>query len=361
MSLDAGDVKVLLEGIMDENTSKKLGETNSIKNLECEGENAKVKITLGYPAKNYVNKLAEQINYELKNIGANNVEVEIDWNIVTHSVQKSLKPMENIKNVIAVASGKGGVGKSTTAINLALALSEEGANVGLLDADIYGPSQPKMLGLNVQPKSEDGKTLEPMEAHGIQAMSIGFLIDDETPMIWRGPMVTQALEQLLSDTSWKDVDYLVIDLPPGTGDVKLTLAQKIPVSGALIVTTPQDIALLDARKGLKMFEKVEVPVLGVVENMSIHICSKCGFEVSIFGNGGGESLSKENNVDLLGKLPLDISIRELTDSGRPSVISDPESRIAEIYCEIARKTAGRLSAQSKDYSSKFPKIVIENN
>ena len=361
MSLDAGDVKVLLEGIMDENTSKKLGETNSIKNLECEGENAKVKITLGYPAKNYVNKLAEQINYELKNIGANNVEVEIDWNIVTHSVQKSLKPMENIKNVIAVASGKGGVGKSTTAINLALALSEEGANVGLLDADIYGPSQPKMLGLNGQPKSEDGKTLEPMEAHGIQAMSIGFLIDDETPMIWRGPMVTQALEQLLSDTSWKDVDYLVIDLPPGTGDVQLTLAQKIPVSGALIVTTPQDIALLDARKGLKMFEKVEVPVLGVVENMSIHICSKCGFEESIFGNGGGESLSKENNVDLLGKLPLDISIRELTDSGRPSVISDPESRIAEIYCEIARKTAGRLSAQSKDYSSKFPKIVIENN
>jgi ATP-binding protein involved in chromosome partitioning len=269
--------------------------------------------------------------------------------------------MQNIKNVIAVASGKGGVGKSTTAVNLALALAGEGANVGILDADIYGPSQPRMLGLSGQPDSEDGKSLEPMENYGIQAMSIGFLIDEETPMIWRGPMVTQALEQLLGDTQWRNLDYLVIDLPPGTGDVQLTLAQKIPVSGAIIVTTPQDIALLDARKGLKMFEKVEVPVLGIVENMSLHICGKCGNEEPIFGEGGGTSLADESKVDLLGKLPLDISIREQTDSGKPSVVFEPNGRVAQIYAEIARKAAGKLAAQGKDYSAKFPKIVIDNN
>jgi len=253
------------------------------------------------------------------------------------------------------------VGKSTTAVNLALALAVEGAKVGVLDADIYGPSQPRMLGINGKPESKDGKTLEPMEGYGLQAMSIGFLIDEETPMIWRGPMVTQALEQLLNDTNWADLDYLVVDLPPGTGDTQLTLAQKVPVSGAVIVTTPQDIALLDARKGLKMFEKVEVPVLGIVENMSTHICSNCGHEEHIFGSGGGASMANQYHVDLLGSLPLDIRIREETDGGKPTVVAEPEARISQIYREIARKTAAKLSLQAKDYAAKFPNIVIQNN
>jgi len=306
-------------------------------------------------------QMATLINDKVSQLeGVKDVDITIGWKIQSHSVQKSLKPLENIKNVIAVASGKGGVGKSTTAVNLALALSAEGATVGILDADIYGPSQPRMLGVSGQPESSDGKSLEPMQGHGIQAMSIGFLIDEETPMIWRGPMVTQALEQLLNDTRWRDLDYLVVDLPPGTGDVQLTLAQKIPVSGAVIVTTPQDIALLDARKGLKMFEKVEVPVLGIVENMSVHICSQCGHEEPIFGTGGGERMAQENDVELLGKLPLDMSIREQVDGGEPTVISSPDSRVSEIYKEIARKTAAKLAAQSKDYAAKFPKIVIQN-
>jgi len=293
--------------------------------------------------------------------GVSEVEVAISSKIVAHSVQKALKPIDNIKNIIAVASGKGGVGKSTTAVNLALALAEEGARVGVLDADIYGPSQPRMLGITGRPESKDGKTLEPMEGFGLQAMSIGFLIDEETPMIWRGPMVTQALEQLLNDTNWADLDYLVVDLPPGTGDTQLTLAQKVPVSGAVIVTTPQDIALLDARKGLKMFEKVEVPVLGIVENMSIHICSKCGHEEHIFGQGGGASMANQYHVDLLGALPLDIRIREETDGGKPTVVAEPEARISQIYREIARKTAAKLSRQAKDCAAKFPNIVIQNN
>ena len=361
MSLTEAMVIESLKGFIDPNTGKNLVETKSIGSIEIVDNMPNIKIVLGYPAKNFAKNLNEMIIKQLSSSDISCGKVEISWKIESHSVQKSLQPMQNIKNVIAVASGKGGVGKSTTAVNLALALSSEGSNVGILDADIYGPSQPRMLGLKGQPESQDGKSLEPMENYNIQAMSMGFLIDEETPMIWRGPMVTQALEQLLSDTQWKSLDYLIIDLPPGTGDVQLTLAQKIPVSGAVIVTTPQDIALLDARKGLKMFEKVEVPVLGIVENMSLHICSKCGNEESIFGEGGGTSLASESNVDLLGKLPLDISIREQTDTGKPSVVYEPDGRIAEIYGEIARKAAGKLAAQSKDYSSKFPKIVIDNN
>jgi ATP-binding protein involved in chromosome partitioning len=252
------------------------------------------------------------------------------------------------------------VGKSTTAVNLALALAAEGARVAVLDADIYGPSQPQMLGIAGRPESADGKTLEPMEAYGLQAMSVGFLIDVETPMVWRGPMVTQALQQLLNETNWKDVDYLVVDLPPGTGDIQLTLAQQVPVTGAVIVTTPQDIALLDARKGLKMFEKVGVPILGIVENMSTHICSKCGHEEHIFGEGGADRMGKDYDVEVLGHLPLDIRIREETDSGKPTVVAEPESRIAEIYRGIARRVAVKVAEKAKDMSAKFPSIVVQN-
>jgi ATP-binding protein involved in chromosome partitioning len=355
-------VETALKGIQDPYVGKGLVAGKAVKDIQIQGDRVAVKVVLGYPAKGFRDRLAEQIIQALSAVeGVGGADAEVSWKIAAHSVQKSLKPMENVKNVIAVASGKGGVGKSTTAVNLALALSAEGAIVGMLDADIYGPSVPRMLGISGQPQSTDGKSLEPMEAWGLQAMSIGFLIDEETPMIWRGPMVTQALEQLLNDTRWRNLDYLVVDLPPGTGDVQLTLAQKIPVSGAIIVTTPQDIALLDARKGLKMFEKVEVPVLGVVENMSIHICSQCGHEEPIFGEGGAKRLAEESGVEVLGQLPLDIQIREQVDGGKPSVVAIPDSRIAEIYREIARKAAAKLAARTKDYSAKFPKIVIQNN
>jgi ATP-binding protein involved in chromosome partitioning len=333
-----------------------------VKGIDIEGDQVRVKIELGFPAKSVAEQVKTAVADKVKAVaGVGMVQVDLSWRVVAHSVQKSLKPIDNVKNIIAVASGKGGVGKSTTAVNLALALSAEGARVGLLDADIYGPSQPRMLGITGKPESKDGNSLEPMNSYHLQAMSIGFLIDEETPMIWRGPMVTQALEQLLNDTNWSELDYLVIDLPPGTGDTQLTLAQKVPVSGAVIVTTPQDIALLDARKGLKMFQKVEVPVLGVVENMSIHICSNCGHEEHIFGAGGGARMAEQHGVELLGSLPLDIRIREETDGGKPTVVAEPDSRVSEIYREIARKTAAKLSLQAKDYAAKFPRIVIQNN
>ncbi len=289
-----------------------------------------------------------------------NVSANVYQKIVAHSVQRGVKLLPGVKNIIAVASGKGGVGKSTTAVNLALALAAEGASVGMLDADIYGPSQPMMLGITGQPESRDGKTLEPMEGHGIQASSIGFMIDIDTPMVWRGPMVTQALEQLLRDTNWRDLDYLVVDMPPGTGDIHLTLSQKIPVTGAVIVTTPQDIALLDARKGLKMFEKVGIPILGIVENMAMHVCSKCGHAEHIFGEGGGERMAKDYDVEYLGALPLDIRIREQTDSGTPTVVADPDGPIADIYRKIARRVAVRIAEKARDMSSKFPSIVVQN-
>jgi ATP-binding protein involved in chromosome partitioning len=333
-----------------------------VKDISIDGDSATVKVVLGFPASGYRDELAAKLKELVESIdGIGSAIIDVSSKIAAHSAQKGVKHIEGIKNIIAVASGKGGVGKSTTAVNLALALSAEGASVGILDADIYGPSQPRMLGVSGKPESLDGKSLEPMNSYHLQAMSIGFLVDEETPMIWRGPMVTQALQQLLNDTNWKDLDYLVVDLPPGTGDIQLTLAQQVPVSGAVIVTTPQDIALLDARKGLKMFEKVEVPVLGVVENMSIHICSKCGHEEHIFGEGGGARMSEENDVDFLGALPLDKRIREETDSGKPTVVAEPDSRISQIYREIARRTAAKLSLKTKDYAARFPQIVIQND
>ncbi len=354
-------VETALKEVIDPYLGKDLVSAAAIKNIAIEGDRVKVEVLLGYPAKGYQDELAREIKRHVGTIsGVAEVSAVISSKVIPHAVQKGVKPHKAIKNIIAVASGKGGVGKSTTAVNLALALVAEGGSVGILDADIYGPSQPRMLGGHEKPVSKDGKTMEPVMRHGIQSMSIGYLIDEETPMIWRGPMVTMALEQLLNDTQWKDLDYLVIDLPPGTGDIQLTLSQKIPVSGALIVTTPQDIALLDARKALKMFEKVAVPVLGIIENMSTHICSQCGHEEHIFGAGGGERMAKQYNVDMLGALPLDISIRENADDGHPSVIADPEGRIARMYREIARKVAAKLSLQAKDYSGKFPNIVIQN-
>jgi len=355
-------VETSLKEYIDPYLKQDLVSNKAIKKITIEGSHVTIDVELGYPANSIKESLIESIATRAQTIdGVENVTVNLSSKIVAHSVQKGVTPLKNVKNIIAVASGKGGVGKSTTAVNLALALAADGANVGVLDADIYGPSQPRMLGITGQPESADGKSMEPMVNYGIQTMSIGFLIDEETPMIWRGPMVTQALEQLLNETRWKDLDYLVIDLPPGTGDVQLTLAQKIPVSGAVIVTTPQDIALLDARKGLKMFEKVNVPVLGVIENMSTHICSNCGHEEHIFGAGGGVNMAKESDVEFLGALPLDISIREQADNGKPTVVADPDGRLANIYKEIGRKVAGKLSQQAKDYSAKFPNIVIQNN
>ena len=354
-------VEAAIKNYIDPYLDSDLVSAKSVKDVQMDGGNVTVDIELGFPAKGYEDDLTSKITEVVKAAeGVAEVTVNISTNIVSHAVQKGVQAVNGVKNIIAVASGKGGVGKSTTAVNLALALSAEGANVGMLDADIYGPSQPRMLGAQgAKPESPDGKRLKPVNSYHIQSMSIGYLVEEDTPMIWRGPMVTQALEQLLKETDWEALDYLVIDLPPGTGDTQLTLAQKIPVSGAVIVTTPQDIALLDAVKGLKMFEKVEVPVLGVVENMSIHICSNCGHEEHIFAEGGGRRMAEEEHVDFLGGLPLDKAIRSDADGGKPTVVADPEGQIAKIYREIARRTAAKLAQQKKEFTTKFPNIVIQ--
>ena len=361
MSLSELQVQTALREITDPNTGKDFMSAKSARNIRIDGNNIALDIVLGYPAKSVSAAIQQQVLEKLKTLpDVGSVFVNVSSKIVPHAVQRGVQLIPGVKNIIAVASGKGGVGKSTTAVNLALALAAEGANVGILDADIYGPSQPQMLGINARPESADGKSMEPLERYGIQAMSIGFLIDTDTPMVWRGPMVTGALEQLLRETRWRDLDYLVIDLPPGTGDIQLTLSQKVPVTGAVIVTTPQDIALLDARKGLKMFEKVGVPIVGIVENMSTHICSKCGHEEHIFGAGGGEQMCKDYQVELLGALPLDIRIREQADGGSPTVVAEPDGQITAVYKQIARRTAVRLSEMALDHSSKFPNIVIQN-
>jgi ATP-binding protein involved in chromosome partitioning len=361
MSLSELQVQTALKEITDPNTGKDFITSKSARNIRIDGNNVALDIVLGYPAKTVAADIQALVENKLKSLpGIGSTFVNVSSKIAPHSVQRGVQLISGVKNIIAIASGKGGVGKSTTAVNLALALAAEGAQVGILDADIYGPSQPQMLGITGRPESSDGKSMEPLERYGIQAMSIGFLIDTDTPMVWRGPMVTGALEQLLRETNWRDLDYLVIDLPPGTGDIQLTLSQKVPVTGAVIVTTPQDIALLDARKGLKMFEKVGVPIVGIVENMSTHICSKCGHEEHIFGAGGGEQMCRDYDVELLGSLPLDIKIREQADSGMPTVVAEPDGKIAAVYKQIARRTAVKLSEMSLDHSSKFPNIVIQN-
>lgn len=351
-------VRELLAALTDPHTGAPLAE--SVRAIGVDGDRVSVDIQLGYPAASVTADLAAQARRALEAppaIAA--AAVSIGRRIQVHKVQGQLAPLPNVKNIIVVASGKGGVGKSTVSANLALALAAEGAKVGILDADIYGPSQPRMLGLSGKPESPDGKTIIPLQAHGLQAMSIGFLVDEETPMIWRGPMVTQAMMQLLGDSRWEQLDYLVVDLPPGTGDIQLTLAQKVPVAGAVIVTTPQDIALLDARKALKMFEKVDVPVLGVVENMATHVCSACGHEEHIFGEGGGQRMADQYGVAYLGSLPLDIRIREQADGGTPTVVAMPESDLAARYREIARNAAGRLSRQPRNKSLGLGKVVVQ--
>jgi len=362
MAIDTEIVQAALKDLIDPNTHRDYVSTRSARNIRIQGADVSLDIELGYPAQTQLDDIRGAVVGKLAAIpGIGKISVNVAVNIVAHTVQRGLKPLPGVKNIIAIASGKGGVGKSTTAVNLALALSQEGARVGLLDADIYGPSQPQMLGLVGQkPESPGWLSMDPLQAYGLQAMSIGFMIDIDSPMVWRGPMVTQALEQLLKQTNWHNLDYLLVDMPPGTGDTQLTLAQKVPVTGAVIVTTPQDIALIDARKGLKMFEKVGIPILGLVENMSIHICSQCGHAEHIFGHGGGEQMCKDYDTELLGSLPLELSIRELTDSGKPTVVGAPDSRAADIYRTIARRLAVKVAERTRDMSTRFPSIVVQN-
>lgn len=361
MSVTPELVQAALKDLVDHNTKIDFVTAKNVKNLRVEDGDISLDIVLGYPAKSQFDSIRKSVISALRELpGIKNVSVNVSSQIVAHAVQRGVKLLPGVKNIIAVASGKGGVGKSTTAVNLALALAAEGARVGILDADIYGPSQPMMLGITGRPDSLEENTIEPMEAYGLQASSIGFLIDDDAPMVWRGPMVTSALEQLLRQTRWRDLDYLVVDMPPGTGDIQLTLAQKVPVTGSVIITTPQDIALLDARKGLKMFEKVGVPIIGIIENMSTYVCTKCGHEEHVFGAGGGQKMCKEYGVDFLGDLPLNLTIREQADAGRPTVVADPDGAISAIYKGIARQVAIRVAILSKDMSSKFPNIVVQN-
>jgi ATP-binding protein involved in chromosome partitioning len=359
MAVDPQALLTALQAVTDPNTGKDFVSSKALKNLHEQDGDVSFDVELGYPAKSQIPALRRALVAAAKGVtGVDNVSVNITSKVIAHAVQRGVQLMPNVKNIIAVASGKGGVGKSTTAANLALALAAEGARVGILDADIYGPSQPMMMGVEGRPESADGKTMEPLENYGVQVISIGFLVDRDEAMIWRGPMATQALEQLLRQTNWKDLDYLIVDMPPGTGDIQLTLSQRVPLTGAVIVTTPQDIALLDARKGIKMFEKVGVPILGIVENMAVYCCPNCGHTEHIFGVDGGKKMAAEYGMDYLGALPLNMSIRVQADSGQPTVVADPDGEIATLYKTVARQVAIKIATQAKDFSSKFPSIKI---
>ena len=362
MAVDHQALLQALQTVQDPNTGKDFVSTKALKNLQVQGDDVSFDVELGYPAKSQIPALRQALIAAARTVaGVGNVSVNVQSKIISHAVQRGVQLLPQVKNIIAVASGKGGVGKSTTAVNLALALAAEGAHVGMLDADIYGPSQPTMLGIEGRPESLDGQSMEPLENYGIQVMSIGFLVDKDEAMIWRGPMATQALDQLLRQTNWKDLDYLIVDMPPGTGDIQLTLSQRVPITGAVIVTTPQDIALLDARKGIKMFEKVGVPILGVVENMAVHVCTNCGHVEHIFGADGGKRMATEFGLDYLGALPLNLQIRQQADSGMPTVVADPEGEIAGLYKTVARQVAITVAAKAKDFTSKFPSIKISKD
>ena len=362
MPVSEPDLLQALRAVTDPETGRDFVSAKQLKNLRIDGGDVAFEVELGYPAKSQLESLRRSLIAAARTVpGVSNVSVVIGTKIVPHAVQRGVQLLPKVKNIVAVASGKGGVGKSTTAVNLALALAAEGASVGILDADIYGPSQPMMMGIEGRPDSIDGKTMEPMENYGVQVMSIGFLVEQDNPMIWRGPMATQALEQLLRQTNWGELDYLIVDMPPGTGDIQLTLSQRVPLTGAVIVTTPQDIALLDAKKGIKMFEKVGVPILGIVENMAVHVCENCGHIEHIFGEDGGKRLAAEYKMDYLGALPLNLSIRVQADSGRPSVVNDPDGEIAGLYKRVARQVAVKIAERAKDFSSKFPTISVSKD
>ncbi|MEO8153309.1 MAG: iron-sulfur cluster carrier protein ApbC [Rhizobacter sp.] len=362
MALSEQAITAAIQTVVDPNTGQDFVTTRQLKNLRIDGGEVTFDVELGYPAKSQIPALNEALVKAVMGVpGVASVRAGLSTKVVAHAVQRGVQLLPNVKNIVAVASGKGGVGKSTTAVNLALALAAEGASVGVLDADIYGPSQPMMLGLSGRPESADGKTMEPMENHGVQVMSIGFLVEADNAMIWRGPMATQALDQLLRQTNWRELDYLIVDMPPGTGDIQLTLSQRVPLTGAVIVTTPQDIALLDARRGIKMFEKVGVPILGIVENMAVHVCTNCGHVEHIFGADGGKKMAAEFNMDYLGALPLSMGIRVQTDSGAPTVVSDPDGEIAGLYKAMARQLAVKIAQRAKDFSSKFPTITVSKS
>jgi len=362
MALSEQDVTNALKTVVDPLTGLDFVSSKSVKNLHLSGGDVSFEVELGYPAKSLWAAFEQQLQQVVGHVsGVTSVKVKVTSKVIAHAAQPGVALLPQVKNIIAVASGKGGVGKSTTAANLALALAAEGASVGLLDADIYGPSQPMMMGLSGRPESSDGKTMQPLEAHGVQVMSIGFLVAQDQAMVWRGPMATQALEQLLRQTNWRDLDYLIVDMPPGTGDIQLTLSQRVPLTGAVIVTTPQDIALIDAMKGIRMFQKVGVPILGLVENMAMHVCSQCGHAEHIFGVEGGKKLAQAEGMTYLGALPLSMSIRVHADSGLPSVVAEPDSEVAGIYKAVARQLAVKVASKAKDFSSKFPAIKVSKD
>ena len=362
MAVSEQDVLQALAVVLDPHTGKDFVSTRALRNLHISGGDVAFDVELGYPAKSLIPALRSSLVAAAKGVpGVTNVSANVTFKVIAHAVQRGVQLLAGVKNIVAVASGKGGVGKSTTAVNLALALAAEGAKVGLLDADIYGPSQPMMMGISGKPESRDGKTMEPLTNYGVQVMSIGFLVEPDQAMIWRGPMATQALDQLLRQTNWQDLDYLIVDMPPGTGDIQLSLSQRVPITGAVIVTTPQDIALLDAKKGIQMFEKVGVPILGIVENMAVHICTNCGHAEHIFGEGGGQRMAADYKMDYLGALPLDMQIRLQADSGKPTVVADPDGEVAQIYKQVARSVAVKIAQQAKDFSSKFPTIKVSQD
>ena len=362
MAVSEQDVLQALAVVLDPHTGKDFVSTRALRNLHISGGDVAFDVELGYPAKSLIPALRSSLVAAAKGVpGVTNVSANVTFKVIAHAVQRGVQLLAGVKNIVAVASGKGGVGKSTTAVNLALALAAEGAKVGLLDADIYGPSQPMMMGITGKPDSHDGKTMEPLTNYGVQVMSIGFLVEPDQAMIWRGPMATQALDQLLRQTNWQDLDYLIVDMPPGTGDIQLSLSQRVPITGAVIVTTPQDIALLDAKKGIQMFEKVGVPILGIVENMAVHICTNCGHAEHIFGEGGGQRMAEDYKMDYLGALPLKMQIRLQADSGKPTVVADPDGSVAQIYKQVARSVAVKIAQQAKDFSSKFPSIKVSQD